>query len=130
MEILADRIKISDLRVESHIGVTPEERAVAQSLSVTIELFLDLGPASSSDDLDDSVDYGTVALSAAKQLRANSRQLLEAAAGDLLETLMELPRVSGVAVELAKLDPPIPERVGPASVRLERVAGGPIAEES
>lgn len=119
MQMPADRIMISNLVVESHIGVTAEERADAQSLSVTIELFLDLGPASASDNLDDSIDYGVVAVSAAKQLRANSRKLLESAAGDLLETLLELPRVEGVAVELAKLDPPIPEKAGPVSVRLQ-----------
>lgn len=122
MEDAPDRIVVTDLRVESHIGVTPEERSVAQSLSVNIEMYVDLSRAASSDRLEDSVDYGEVTMYAAEQLRSNRRHLLEAAAGDILAHLLELPRVRRAAVELIKLRPPIPETVGPASVRLERAA--------
>ena len=88
-----DRILVSDLCVQCHIGATPEERSVAQSLSVNIEMYLDLTRAVSSDRLEDSVDYGEVTMHAAEQLRSNRRHLLEAAAGDLLGRLLELPRV-------------------------------------
>lgn len=117
---VTDRIVVSDLRVEAHIGVTAEERSVAQSLSLNIELYLDLSRAAQSDRLEDSVDYGAVTMYAADQLRSNERELLEAAAGDVLTRLLQLPGVKRAAVELIKLHPPIPQTVGPASVRLDR----------
>lgn len=129
MEAAIDRIVVTDLRVQAHIGVTSEERSVAQSLSLNMELYLDLSRAASSDRLEDSVDYGEVTVFAAEQLRSNRRHLLEAAAGDILGRLLELPGVKGAAVEVLKLHPPIPETVGPASVRLERTvsSGDPHA---
>lgn len=120
MEHVTDRIVVSDLRVEAHIGASAEERRVTQSLSLNIELYMDLSRAAASDRIEDSVDYGAVTLHAAEQLRSNRRELLEAAAGDVLTRLLQLPGVKRAAVELIKLHPPIPETVGPASVRLDR----------
>lgn len=129
MAHVTDRIVVSDLRVEAHIGVTAEERSVAQSLSLNIELYLDLSHAAASDRLEDSVDYGAVTMSAAEQLRSNRRELLEAAAGDVLARLLQLPGVKRTAVELIKLHPPIPETVGPASVRLDRSVESDVLSE-
>ncbi len=54
-----NRIEIRSLRVVAVCGVLPEERERPQPLEIDLDLTVDLASASASDDLADTVDYGT-----------------------------------------------------------------------
>jgi 7,8-dihydroneopterin aldolase/epimerase/oxygenase len=59
--IPSDRILLSGLRVRGHHGVLPHEAQIGQVFVVDLELAVDLAAAGRADDLDRTVDYGSLA---------------------------------------------------------------------
>jgi 7,8-dihydroneopterin aldolase/epimerase/oxygenase len=115
------RIELRDLRVVGRHGVLPEERQRAQPFSLDLDLWLDLDPASDSDDLDDTADYGSLAALAASTVSDRSYRLLEALAGAVADQLLDADdRVAKVAVTVRKLRPPVPLDLASAGVTIER----------
>ena len=55
-----DRIELRGLRVRAVCGVLPEERERYQPFEFDIDVYTDLADAAASDDLVDTVDYGTL----------------------------------------------------------------------
>ncbi len=56
----ADRIVIDGLEVFANHGVYPEENALGQKFIVSLVLYADLRAAGEHDNLDASIDYGSV----------------------------------------------------------------------
>ncbi len=61
----------------------------------------------SSDDLDDTVDYGAVSEAVARVVVVGELRLLERLAARIAEVCRADPRVLGVVVEVRKLHPPV-----------------------
>ena len=57
---MSDRIELRGLRVTATCGVLPEEKARRQPFEVDLDVHVDLGAPSLSDDLADTVDYGAL----------------------------------------------------------------------
>ena len=55
-----DKIIIKNLKVESNIGISCEERSDKQALLIDIILFTDLRKSGISDDINDTINYSTV----------------------------------------------------------------------
>lgn len=115
-----DSIRVEGLRAATHVGVTDEERAEAQTVVVTLEVFCDLADASTRDDLSRTVDYGTLVPAVADLIERSEARLLERLAGDIAALIERFEGVSGVTVEIAKDAPPLAEEVERVSVRIER----------
>lgn len=115
-----DRILIKGLRELAIVGVLPEEHVRPQPIEVDIELQVDLRAAGASDDLDDTVNYGTLAESVRRLLSTERHELLERLAARIAELCREDPRVVGCTVELRKLRPPIGAQADYVAVRVER----------
>ena len=58
---MADQVFIHDLLVRTIIGVDPDEREHRQDVLINVALDVDTRAAGASDNLDDAVDYGTLA---------------------------------------------------------------------
>lgn len=117
---MTDRIFVRDLKVEAKVGVTAEERAAPQTLTINIEIATDLRGAGSSDDISETIDYGEVAMAAAELARSSEVRLLETLAERIAAQISATERVQMVTVEIAKDVPPIPERLRDVGVRIER----------
>ena len=116
-----DRIEILDLRVTGVHGVLPEERERAQPFSVDIVAWVDMEAAQQSDALSDTVDYASLAATAADVVGGRSYRLLEALAGRLATALLIVDaRLEAVEVTVRKLRPPLPLDVGSTGVRVRR----------
>lgn len=115
-----DSIIVSDLLVQVRVGVTDEERAQPQNVLVSFEACLDLAAAGASDDLADTLDYGSLLLGVTKTVNQEPVRLIEHLAERVATFLLELNGVGRVSVEVAKERPPIPQNVGRVSVRVER----------
>jgi len=116
-----DRIQLRGLRVMGTHGVLPEERSRAQPFELDLDLAVDLAPASGSDRLADTVDYGAVADLAAAVVAGPSFELLEALAGAVAQaTLVSDTRITEVTVHLRKLRPPLPMDLGTVGIRITR----------
>ena len=70
-----DRILLTGLRVRGRHGVLPNEAQLGQVFVVDLELAVDLAPAGRSDDLDRTVDYGSLAGRVAEVVGGRPRKL-------------------------------------------------------
>jgi dihydroneopterin aldolase len=106
--IPGDRILLSGLRVRGHHGVLPHEAQLGQVFVVDLELTLDLAEAGRADDLDRTVDYGSLAGRVAEVVGGRPRKLLEAVAEDLAQLVLADERVRRVRVRVTKPQAPLP----------------------
>jgi FolB domain-containing protein len=117
-----DRISIHDLRVETRIGVTDEERATPRTVTISVDIWADLRGPGKSDDLADTVDYHSATVGVADMVRSMEANLLEHVAEKIASFICEMPGVDGATVEVTKEAPPIAEEVRAVSVQIERAA--------
>jgi 7,8-dihydroneopterin aldolase/epimerase/oxygenase len=105
---VADRIELRGLRIRGHHGVHDHERRDGQEFVVDVTVWIDLDRAAATDDLADTVDYGTVAARAAEIVGGPPKNLIETVAGELAEDVMRDERIHAVEVVLHKPQAPIP----------------------
>jgi dihydroneopterin aldolase len=83
-------------------GVRAAERDQPQEFRVDIEVDCDLSEPGRTDRLEDTVDYTRVRAIAKDVIEGESHQLLESLAARIAERVLQLPKVGGVAVRIAK----------------------------
>lgn len=116
-----DRIELRGLRVNGIVGVLAHERTQAQPLEIDLDLVLDLAPAGTSDQLDDTVDYGAVCEAAEQVVASTGFALLEALAERIATTLLDQDeRTEAVTVAVRKLRPPVAQQLETSGVRITR----------
>lgn len=115
-----DRIELRGLRVRAVCGVLPEERERSQPFEFDIDVYTDLADAAASDDLVDTVDYGTLCALVAGIADNERFELLERFAGRVAEALLATGPVDAVTVVVRKLRPPVPEDLDTSGVRIHR----------
>lgn len=117
---MADRITLTGLRVRGLHGVFHHERRDGQDFVVDITLWLDLSAAAATDDLTRTVHYGELAQLAAAVVGGPPRDLIEAVAGEIADTVMATYSVQAVEVTLHKPSAPIPLDFQDVSVTIRR----------
>jgi 7,8-dihydroneopterin aldolase/epimerase/oxygenase len=118
------RIALRGMRFEGRHGVGADERAYPQVIEVDVELEVDLGRASRSDELGDTVDYGPLVELTRAVVEDRTFHLLEGIAGALLDAVMaEAPAATGAMVRVRKLAVPIDADLDHAEVTLRRGRG-------
>ena len=120
---MSDRIRLAGLRVRGHHGVFEHERRDGQDFLIDVELELDTRQAAASDDLADTVDYGTLAQRIAEIVGGEPVNLLETLAERIAEACLSDSRVRVAAVEVHKPQAPIPLSFEDVSVRVRRMRG-------
>ena len=104
---MTDELSVTGIECFAHHGVFEHERADGQTFVIDLTLGVDTRAAAASDDLHDTVDYGS--------LVARVKASVESDPVDLIETLAE--RISGVCL--------LDDRVEWARVRVHK-PGAPI----
>ncbi len=99
-----DIIFIRDLRIETLIGVYPQERQRRQTLLIDLELGADIRPAAASDRLDDTLNYQAVAQRTIEFAAASRCQLVETLGEGIAELLLREFAVSWLRLTLRKFD--------------------------
>lgn len=117
---MADQIELRGLRAVGTHGVLAEEQVRAQPFEIDLDLVTDLRAAGRSDDLDDTIDYGSVTERVAAVVSGERHALLERLAERIAETVLGDQRVTSVTVTLRKVRPPVPVDVGSVGVRVVR----------
>jgi dihydroneopterin aldolase len=105
---MTDRIELRGLTVRGRHGVFDHERRDGQDFVVDITVWIDLATAAASDDLADTLDYGTLAQRATDIVAGPPRKLIESVAGAIADDVMTDDRVHAVEVVLHKPSAPIP----------------------
>ena len=102
---LMDTIFISELRIETRIGIYPQELQVAQTVQLDLVIGLRGSDAAQSDRIEDTIDYAAV-VAAIKQLFAQQHfSLLEHAAESIAQLLINDFKAPWLRVTIAKLTP-------------------------
>ena len=97
-----DQVFIKDLLVRGIIGINDWEREKPQEILINITLFGDLSQAGESDDINNSINYKTVAKGAQNLAENCQRLTVEALAHDIANFCLETPRVEKVSVRVEK----------------------------
>ena len=117
---MGDRIELRGLVASGICGALPEEQVRAQPLEVDLDVHVDLGPAGSSDALEDTVDYGALCGIVERVITTERFALLERLAERLAEQVLVDERVARVEVAVRKLRPPVPQQLATSGVRIDR----------
>ncbi len=121
---MTDRIVLTGLRAHGRHGVLAAERNQGQDFVVDLTAWLDLGAASESDKLTDTLDYGELARRAAEIVGGPPCDLIETVAGRIADELMTDERVHAVEVTIHKPTAPIPVDFADVAVVVRRSRRG------
>jgi dihydroneopterin aldolase len=97
-----DRIFITALTAETVIGIYDWEREVRQRLEIDLELWMDLRAAATSDAIEDTLNYKSVAKRVLAFVEASRYRLVEALAGEIARIVLEEFKVARVRVTVHK----------------------------
>lgn len=97
-----DQLIIKDLLVHGIIGVNDWEREKPQEILINIVLFADLSKVGESDDIEDSVNYRTVAKKVQEHAETANRLTVESLATDLVKICLDEPGVLKARVRVEK----------------------------
>jgi len=117
-----DRIELRGLRLSAFCGVLPEEKVRRQPFEVDMDVHADLSAAATSDDLGDTVDYGSLTTAVAAVAADERFDLMERLAGRIAEVILAVDGVDAVTVVVRKLRPPVPDDLATSAVRIHRTA--------
>ena len=102
-----DELSVLGIECFGHHGVFDFERREGQVFTVDLALGLDTRPAAASDDLQDTVDYGSLVASVKAAVENDPVDLIETLAQRIAEVCLLDPRVEWARVTVHKPDAPI-----------------------
>ncbi len=97
-----DIIYLSDLRIETVIGIYDWERRIKQTISIDLEMATDIARAAASDHIDDTLNYKAVAKRLIQFVEESEFQLVETLAERIAEIVLTEFKVPWLRLRLAK----------------------------
>ena len=101
-EMLMDKIKLSELTVNTVIGIWDWEKRNPQKVVFDIEMSTDINKASKSDSIKDALDYKAVSKRVKQYALENQFDLIEALADKVAEIILNEFEVSWVKLTISK----------------------------
>lgn len=100
---MMDIIYLKDFRIETIIGIYAWEQAIAQRLSLDIEVGTDINAAAISDDIADTLDYASLADSLNQFISSQQFKLLETLAQQTADFLHQKFNITWLRLKINKL---------------------------
>jgi len=97
-----DIIFLSDLSIETVIGIYDWEREIKQTVIFDLEMAADIRKAASSDHIDDTLDYKSVAKRVIQFVEVSEFQLVETLAEKVAELILNEFEVPWIRLKLNK----------------------------
>ncbi len=113
-------ISIKGIEVFAHHGVLETEREVGQTFFIDVTVSLDLTRAGQSDDLNQTLDYGSLAAAIHERVSSERWNLIERVAERVADLVLADSWVEGVEVTVHKPDAPIQVPFRDVSVTITR----------
>jgi dihydroneopterin aldolase len=105
-EAFSDHIHIEQLEIFARVGVTENERASPQRLTLAITVWPTESFEQLQDDITRTVNYSAICAAAREFVRDRRDKLIETVAAHLASHLLEVFPVQKVQIELRKFDLP------------------------
>jgi dihydroneopterin aldolase len=115
-----DRLAVLGIEAFGHHGVLDFERRDGQVFKVDLALGLDTRPAARSDDLQDTVDYGSLVASVKTAIEHDPVDLIEALAERIAGICLADTRVQWAEVTVHKPDAPIEATFSDVALTIHR----------
>lgn len=112
-------IEVNGIKVYAYHGCLPEEARIGGHYRVDVSVQGDFSMAEASDELADTVDYGSVTAIVQAQMAVRSKLIEHVAARILSGLKAEWPQHGPWRVRLVKERPPIDGDVEAAAITLE-----------
>jgi 7,8-dihydroneopterin aldolase/epimerase/oxygenase len=97
-----DCIHVEQLEVLAHVGVTENERATSQRLTISMSVWPRRPFAELGDDIGNTVDYSALAAAARDFVEGSSSALVETLADNLAATLLQAFPIREIWLEVRK----------------------------
>jgi 7,8-dihydroneopterin aldolase/epimerase/oxygenase len=104
---MTDELAVRGIECFGHHGVFDFERREGQTFVIDLVLGVDTAPAAASDDLQDTVDYGSLVASVKAAVEKDPVDLIETLAQRIAGVCLLGDRVQWVRVTVHKPDAPI-----------------------
>lgn len=117
-----DTIFLSEVSVETRLGVPEWERMTPQTVILDIEIAMPHSRSCQSDEIEDTIDYGVVVMRIRQALAENSFKLVEALAEHVCQIVLKEFGAPWVKIKVAK--PGILRGLKSLGVIIERVNAG------
>jgi 7,8-dihydroneopterin aldolase/epimerase/oxygenase len=115
-----DRIDLRGIAAHGHHGVFDHERRDGQTFVADVSLGIDLGRAAENDDLEATVDYGTITQQIHDVITGEPADLIESIALRMVDLCLSHPLVRWASVTVHKPEAPIEVTIEDVSVTIER----------
>jgi dihydroneopterin aldolase len=117
---MAGQLRITGVEICAHHGVFDHERRDGQIFIVDLLLGLDTSSAAASDDLKDTVDYGSLVAKVVTAVESDPVDLIETVAARVAEVVMADAMVEWVEVTLHKPHAPIEATFADVALTIRR----------
>jgi 7,8-dihydroneopterin aldolase/epimerase/oxygenase len=118
---MSDAIFVTGLALHAYHGVMQHEAKVGQTFKLDLVLDIDLGAASHSDKLKDTVSYEMVVRTVSEAFCSRRYRLVEAAAGAVADAVLQAcPQVRCIRVTVHKPHAPIAATFDDVGIIIER----------
>ncbi|MBL7250397.1 dihydroneopterin aldolase [Alloalcanivorax sp. C16-2] len=97
-----DIVYISDLKVDTVIGIYDWERRIRQTVSLDLEMAADIRRAAASDHIDDALNYKAIGKRIIQYIEESDFQLVETLAERVAQLVLEEFGVSWLKLRLSK----------------------------
>jgi dihydroneopterin aldolase len=115
-------IIIEGIELRGRCGVSPEERAVGQTLIIDVALGPAAFPGAHSDELEGTIDYGEVVDLVRGVVEVGEFKLLEHLAEVIVDAVWDRFRLQALEVAVSKPSPPVAIPVSLARVVMTRAS--------
>ena len=120
---MSDELAVTGIECFAHHGVFDFERREGQVFVVDLVLGIDTRPAAASDDLVETVNYGTLVADVKAAVERDPVDLIETVAQRITEVCLLDTRVEWARVTLHKPDAPIDATYSDVALTITRTRG-------
>jgi dihydroneopterin aldolase len=120
---MTDELSVTGVECFAHHGVFDFERREGQVFVVDLVLGIDTRPAAASDDLADTVNYGTLVDDVKAAVERDPVDLIETVAQRIADVCLLDTRVEWARVTLHKPDAPIDATYSDVALTITRTRG-------
>ena len=117
---MTDELTVRGIECFGHHGVFEFERREGQTFVVDLTLGIDAAPAAASDDLRDTVDYGSLVAAVRSAVETDPVDLIETLAHRIAGVCLMGDRVQWARVTVHKPDAPIDATFSDVALTIDR----------
>lgn len=121
---MTDELAVTGIECYGHHGVFEFERREGQTFVVDLVLGIDTAPAAASDDLPDTVDYGSLVQTVKNAVEHDPVDLIETLAQRIADVCLLDTRVEWTRVTVHKPDAPIDATFADVALTITRKREG------